>query len=192
MADVFTLPRIRAADAITDKDGRAVNAFVRFWDTVCRKIEGQEKSQDTILAQLQSQQNQINAQVQRLTKQIISTSHIDGMTFVAEADGATAKITISDHTRVYLDGLVAVDGNVEAGLEYGKAYSIYYDDPDREGGAVDYQATLDPTEAVTSATNPWRHLVGVAVTPATSSDPPVDGGGVRPPGFPPGDLYLEP
>lgn len=40
MADKFTLPRIRASDAITDKDGRAVNAFVRFWDTVCRAIEG--------------------------------------------------------------------------------------------------------------------------------------------------------
>lgn len=40
VADRFTLPRLRAADAITDKDGRAVNAFVRFWDTVCRKIEG--------------------------------------------------------------------------------------------------------------------------------------------------------
>lgn len=52
MADRFTLPRIRAADPISDQTGRAVSAFVRFWDTVCRKIEGQEASQSATIAAL--------------------------------------------------------------------------------------------------------------------------------------------
>ena len=78
------------------------------------------------------------------------------------------------------------------GLDYGEAYSIYYDDADRAGGAVTYVATLDPTIAVTSDAHPSRHLVGVVSTPATSGDPPTTGGGTRPPGFPPGGLYVEP
>lgn len=52
MADRFTLPRLRAADAIADREGRAVNAFVRFWDTVCRKIEEQEATQNQIIDDL--------------------------------------------------------------------------------------------------------------------------------------------
>lgn len=53
VADRFTLPRVRAADAITDASGRAVSAFVRFWDTVCRKIEGQEAAQGQLITALE-------------------------------------------------------------------------------------------------------------------------------------------
>lgn len=191
MAD-FRLPRVRVSDQITDKDGRAKSVFVQFWEKVCQLIERQENGQNELLALIQAQTAAIAEQVSRLTRQIISTSHVDGLTLVGAADGATAKIAISNHTRVYVDSEVAVVGGDFTGLAYGQAYALFYDDPERDGGNVIYFTTMDPTEAVTSATHPDRHLVGVASTPATAGDPPVDGGGTRPPGFPPGDLYLEP
>ncbi|WP_242076256.1 hypothetical protein [Brevundimonas diminuta] len=55
MADGFKLPRIRAADTISDKAGKAANAFVRFWDTVMKAIERQENAQDGVLKQLAEQ-----------------------------------------------------------------------------------------------------------------------------------------
>ena len=52
VADGFKLPRIRAADTISDKAGKAANAFVRFWDTVMKAIERQENAQTDVLTQL--------------------------------------------------------------------------------------------------------------------------------------------
>lgn len=64
MADRFILPRVRAADPITVPDGRAANAFVRFWDTMCRLIESQENRQNTLIADLQAVQQQQAAQLE--------------------------------------------------------------------------------------------------------------------------------
>jgi len=61
VADGFKLPRIRAADTISDKAGKAANAFVRFWDTVMKAIERQENAQTDVLdkqAQIQATQAQ--------------------------------------------------------------------------------------------------------------------------------------
>lgn len=65
MVDVsrFTLPRIRANSPITDKEGKAVNAFILFWEKLCRQIEGQENSQNSLIATLQSIQAQQAAQL---------------------------------------------------------------------------------------------------------------------------------
>lgn len=65
MVDVsrFTLPRIRANSPITDKDGKAVNAFVLFWEKLCRQIEGQENSQNSLIAAIQAIQAQQAAQL---------------------------------------------------------------------------------------------------------------------------------
>lgn len=189
MADRFTLPRIRVANPITDKAGMAVAAFVRFWDTVCRQIEAQEAQQTATLEQLQTVQAEQGEILDRLIRAMISTSHTDSLTIIAEADGDTAKVTISDHTRVYVDGEVAVTGGVRTALEYGTQYAFYYDDEERAGGAVDFLATTAPSQAVTSAANPYRHFMGVVQTPATSGDSPTGGGGSIPPGFPPGGDY---
>lgn len=185
MADRFVLPRIRVANPITDAAGMAVSAFVRFWDTVCRQIEAQEAQQAESI-------DRLNLFQERTERTLIAISHVDGLTATGEADGAAAAITISDHTRVYMDMTISVTGDVLTGLDYDTFYAVYYDDPAREGGAVSYQVTLNPTEAVPSATNPHRHLVAVVTTPATAGDPPTDGGGTRPPGYPPGGLYVEP
>lgn len=134
----------------------------------------------------------LQAQIDRITRGFIAISHADGLTITAEADGATAKATVSSHLRIYLDLSVSVTGGVLTGLAYNSTYSIYYDDLDREGGAVTYVSTLDATEAVTSEAHPVRHLVGLVTTPATAGDPPTDGGGTVPPGFPGGGYEYEP
>lgn len=67
MAEGFKLPRVRAADTITDKDGKAANVFVRFWDTVTKTIERQENGQNQTIADIQqlvAQLQQVSAQAQ--------------------------------------------------------------------------------------------------------------------------------
>ena len=65
MAEGFKLPRVRAADTITDKDGKAANVFVRFWDTVTKTIERQENGQNQTIADIQ----QLVAQLQLVSAQ---------------------------------------------------------------------------------------------------------------------------
>lgn len=200
MPDPFRLPRLKTLDRIVDAMGRPSLAFLKFFNTdFAGAIERQEGVQANVDAALQAVVDALAAtvaalevQVERLTGQTIGTSFADGLTLDAAADGATAKATISAHTRTYTDDSSPVSAGEVTGLAYGATYSIYYDDADREGGAVTYEATDDPTEAVTSASHPHRHLVGVVTTPATDADPPTSGGGTRPPGFPPGDLYQQP
>jgi hypothetical protein len=92
----------------------------------------------------------------------------------ASADGATAKIVISDHTMIYPDKVVNVTGDTLTGLDYNTSYDIYYDDAGRVGGAVTFHAVTDGT-AFPSPTNPNRIYVGTQKTPATSGDPDVPG-----------------
>jgi hypothetical protein len=126
----------------------------------------------------------LQTQIDRLNTQTIGTSYANGLALSGVADGATAKITISVHTRVYTDLTVNLDAGTLTGLAYATTYFVYYDDEDREGGAVSYMTTTNPTVAVTSAPHPYRHFVGTVTTPATSGDPPETGGVVTPPGFP--------
>lgn len=193
-----TLPAIKYDTAIVAKNtGRPTPQFLRFFNIDFRgAIQRQDEAQQVIINALQIVQDEqaallaaLQAQVERLTGQTIGTSFADGLTVTGVADGATASIVISAHTRTYTDEAKAIDAGIVSGLEYGKTYSVFYDDPDRIGGAVTYQVTLDPPQAVTSAAHPFRHLVGVAMTPATDLDPPTTGGGTRPPGWPPGDDY---
>lgn len=176
------LPRLQPGVALVDKDGKPTRAFVSFWNTAANAIEQQEAAQEVTLASLQEQIDRLNASLR-------STSHADGLLITAEANGATAKIVITNHTRTYTDLAVSVTGGTLTGLAYGSTYSVYYDDEPRTGGAVTLVATLTPADAVTSAAHPNRHLVGVVTTPATSGDPPTDGGGSLPPGFPSRDEY---
>lgn len=63
------MPRVRTADPITDaKTGRAANAFVRFWDTICRQIEGQENNQNNLIATIQAVQAQQSAQLELINQ----------------------------------------------------------------------------------------------------------------------------
>jgi len=104
------------------------------------------------------------------------------VTIQGVADGATAKVTISAHTRVSLTVAVSLDAGEVTGLAYATLYYISYDDPTRAGGAVTYMAYTDVLDAFASVDNPYRLNVGSVTTPATSGDPPTDGTPAGPPG----------
>ncbi len=179
------LPRLRSSIPMVGKEFRPTDATVRFWETFAAAVEAQDAAQQATLDALQ-------AQVDRLTVSLRAISHADGLFLTSEANGATAKVTITTHTRNYLDVAVSVTGATLTGLLYATTYSVYYDDAARAGGAVSYVATLIPANAVTSAANPNRQLVGAVTTPATSGSPPTDGGGSTPPGYPPAYDYETP
>lgn len=95
-------------------------------------------------------------------------SYVSPTNVLSAADaGASATITIAGHNRIYGDGTtVAVTGGALTGLAYSTAFSVYYDQPSRAGGAVTYHSTADPATASPSAGNPDRHFVGAVKTPA--------------------------
>lgn len=95
--------------------------------------------------------------------------------------GSDCTITIPDHSRVYPDKTVAVTGADITEVDYGTLVLIYYDDPNRAGGAVTYGITTVSADARVSSTHPDRHYVGAITTP-TLGGGPVDGDGGAPPG----------
>lgn len=104
-----------------------------------------------------------------------------GLTITASADGATAKVVISDHTMIYPihPTPIAITGATLTGLAYDTFYNIYYDDPTFAGGAVTFHAVTDDT-AFPTAAHPIRIFLGTARTPPTSADPPQVGAGRSP------------
>ncbi len=48
------LPRLESGLSIVDSMGRALGSFHTWWDKVCRSIEGQERIQDQLIADLQA------------------------------------------------------------------------------------------------------------------------------------------
>lgn len=100
----------------------------------------------------------------------------------AEDAGSDATINIDVHDRVYADRTVECDAGSITGLSYSVEYLIYYDDADRAGGAVAYQATTVANDAINTVTNPDRHFVGFVTTPALGGGG-TTGGGAGPPGW---------
>ncbi len=117
---------------------------------------------------------------------LIQTSYISGVagvTLTSSDVGTTANIVAASHDRVYPDKTVAVTGaTVGTTFAFGTGYYVYYDDPDRAGGAVTFVATTDPLVAAASDSNPDRHFVGF-VTTATDGGADTGGGGGTPPGW---------
>lgn len=99
-----------------------------------------------------------------------------------DEDGTAAIASIGAHTRIYSDMTVAVDAGTVSGLELETYYVIFYDDPDRAGGAVTYQASTDPDDALLTADHPGRHYVGAVTTPAEGETGGTTGGGATGPG----------
>ena len=119
-----------------------------------------------------------------LEESYIANSYVSGVSgnpTTATDAGTDATVNIAAHSRVYPDETVAVSSGSITALAYSTLYSIYYDDADREGGAVTYAATTTAADAYNSSTNPDRHYVGYVTTPASGA-PDTGGGGVGPPG----------
>lgn len=126
----------------------------------------------------QTTQDQLN----QILSLIAAISWPYGLAIQGVADGLTAKITLSAHTRVSLSTAVSVDAGEVTGVAYATLYYVYYDDPSRAGGAVDYEATTVQVDAFASTAFPYRLFVGSVTAPATSGDPPTDGTPANPPG----------
>lgn len=110
----------------------------------------------------------------------LANSFPTGATISATDAGANATITISAHTRRYVnpDGTftdVAVNGGSLTGLAYSTFFYVYYDDAARAGGAVTYLSTTSSTTATQAGD---RHVVGAVLTPA-ALDPDVTGTTVK-------------
>lgn len=203
------LPRIgNLAGAIVDKDGRPTRAFVTFWDTVMRKIEVQENTQDELIAAIQAAQDAADAadaaaaaaqasadaadaaaiSAQTTADEVdaaasLNSSFPTGLTISATDAGSDVTITISGHTCNYGNGTnVAVTGGTVTGQAYSTALWIYYDQPSRAGGAVTYLATNVYANAFPTGANPDRHFVGAVTTPAALAAPSA-GVPRRPPGY---------
>lgn len=97
---------------------------------------------------------------------LISQSYTVDAVITGHDAGADASIIISDHDRVYSDKVVSVDGATLTGKAFATTYSLYYDDGDREGGAVTIIATTDNAESFASPDHPDRHNIGAVTTPA--------------------------
>lgn len=112
---------------------------------------------------------------------LIANSYPIGISIISADDSGSAAITTSDHTRVYQDGNVAIEGATLTGMMNSTVYYLFYDDADRLGGAVAIQTTTVFADAFTSAEHPARHYVGAVTTAATGGDN-TGGGGGSPPG----------
>ena len=128
----------------------------------------------------------------QLTANILN-SWTTGLTLSISTTGA---VTVSNHSRIYSDKTVAVTGATvaaPAGTVAGDKVAVYYDDPNRLGGAVTYQSARlpggagDPAAFFASAANPYRHFVCLLVVPSSGtgtggSDVGSGGGGGGSPG----------
>ena len=115
-------------------------------------------------------------------QELIRTSNVVGRTFDFVDTGTDITIEISAHSRVYADKTVEIEETIVSGIPYSSVRYIYYDDPDRLGGAVSAQVTDSSTVAYWSADNPDRHVL-VAISAPDGAGGGGSGGGGAPPGW---------
>jgi hypothetical protein len=186
------LPRLQNSTPITDRDGRPSLPFQRYWQSFAEQIERTINTIASILgiteeleqALQQAQAAIVIAQDAAATAQeavaaqgretALQSSTIDPSSVLT---ATVTDITIAPHTRMYGDGTSApVTGATITATASGDTDYVFYDDPDREGGAVAYQVTT--TQPIQSGD---RHVVGAVTIPATGT---AEGGdGPRPPGY---------
>lgn len=128
------------------------------------------------------EQNLTTAQI----AEFIRTSSVAGLTFSIDDAGDT---TVSNHQRIYSDKpAVSVTGAVvprPSGTFSSDGIVVFYDQADRSGGAVTYQAARVPGGAgdlddyFASAEHPYRHFVCFGTFPA-SGGTTTGGSGVGP------------
>ena len=188
----FKLSALDRAGSIVVQDGTPTHQFQQNWQNQGKAIEGAiqilAEAVDGILA-AQAAAEAANAaaavaQDAAATAQVaaeaandaaaavgsegtITASGTSGLTLTATDAGTDATVNISAHTRIYGDGSsVSVSAGSITGLAYSTDYWVFYDDPTRAGGAVTYQHSTDPADAVQTGD---RHSVGAVTTPAAAA-----------------------
>lgn len=162
------LPSLDIRERITDEGGYPSLPFHIWWQ---RFVD----SQDSVNTELQDQIDAITGLDSSVVNTLAAAENaslaVSGTLSCTlkgvDAGGGKAKITVSAHTRHYGDGsTVPVNGGSVLNLAYSTEYYVYYDQPSREGGAVQYFATTTKASAV-QVNN--RHLVGKVTTPAAAA-----------------------
>ena len=188
----FKLSALDRAGSIVVQDGTPTHQFQQNWQNQGKAIEGAiqilAEAVDGILA-AQTAAEAANAaavvaQDAAATAQVaaeaandaaaavgsegtITASGTSGLTLTATDAGTDATVNISAHTRIYGDSSsVSVSAGSITGLAYSTDYWVFYDDPTRAGGAVTYQHSTDPADAVQTGD---RHSVGAVTTPAAAA-----------------------
>ena len=188
----FKLSALDRAGSIVVQDGTPTHQFQQNWQNQGKAIEGAiqilAEAVDGILA-AQAAAEAANAaaavaQDAAATAQVaaetandaaaavgsegtITASGTSGLTLTATDAGTDATVNISAHTRIYGDGSsVSVSAGSITGLAYSTDYWVFYDDPTRAGGAVTYQHSTDPADAVQTGD---KHSVGAVTTPAAAA-----------------------
>ena len=188
----FKLSALDRAGSIVVQDGTPTHQFQQNWQNQGKAIEGAiqilAEAVDGILA-AQTAAEAANAaavvaQDAAATAQVaaeaandaaaavgsegtITASGTSGLTLTATDAGTDATVNISAHTRIYGDGSsVSVSAGSITGLAYSTDYWVFYDDPTRAGGAVTYQHSTDPADAVQTGD---KHSVGAVTTPAAAA-----------------------
>jgi len=113
------------------------------------------------------------------TFQQVRDSYSDPDVLTASAAGGVATISVAAHDRHYLNNTVAIplDAGSVTGLSPETTYQVFYDDPDFEGGAVEYHALPTIEGSLASLEFPARHNVGQVTTPASGGTPSTGSGG---------------
>lgn len=152
-----------------------------------------------IVANLQSQITTLQEQVTALQKEIvrnaISSSSTSPSAILTQADaGSSITITVLAHSRIYDDGTsAAIPERTVTGVPYSTTVGVYYDDPERDGGAVTVAYSAD---LLTTRHNyvEGRHSLGNITTIASGGTPPSDpeGGSYTPGWNPSGPGYQLP
>lgn len=200
---VLKLERLPRGYAIVDANGKPVLSFQSWWQRTMAAIEGQEASQDAILADLAATQADLAAAQADIVAQLalivaaqsdattalrrvaIAGSYTTAGALLTATDaGSDATITIADHTRYYSADTdypaVAITGAALTGLAYSTQYFVYYDDTTLADTTPTFIATTDGTIAQANYAA-GRHPLGPATTPASGGGG-TSGGGGSPPG----------
>lgn len=115
MTEGFKLPRVRAADSITDKAGKAATAFVRFWDTVMKALEMQERNQNGTIAEIQALVVQLQAVAQQAQSAQRAANDAQQTADGTGATSAYASVNVTLNSSVWVSGPLVNLTSVVAG-----------------------------------------------------------------------------
>lgn len=192
------LPRLPNGQAIVDPNGRPTLAFTVYWQKFAEAVETSVNDLEQIVLDIAAAQTaadaaQVAADTAQATAEesareaarIISYPNPGSIVSAVDA-GATASVTIANHTRVYpVQGSidvpdVAIIGATLTGLNFSTLYFIYYDDTTLADTTPNFVATTDSATSQVGAAA-GRHFVGYVTTPADGGAG-TSGGGGGPPG----------
>lgn len=93
---------------------------------------------------------------------------VTGLDLTASDVGTDVTIDIAAGSRTVGNRMISVNAGSITGLAYTTLYYVYYRDPNREGGAVNFLATTDASVPTSDTANV---PVGNMTTPAASAPP---------------------